>query len=175
ETLDGEWQRRPDAEAFVRAVLRRGPLGLVELLREALQPSRNNLLLLVDQFEEVFRFHKHGDANEATAFVDLLLESARQEDVPIFVVLTMRSDFLGDCSLFAGLPEAINEGQFLIPRLTREQCRAAVAGPAAAFGATVEPELVNRVLNDIGSNPHHPPPLQHALLPVWHRPAPRDG
>src|SRR6516225_486625 len=107
DTLDAEWQSRPDAEAFIRAVLRRGPLGLVELLRESLEPSRNNLLLLVDQFEEIFRFHKHGDANEATAFVDLLLESARQQDVPIFVVLTMRSDFLGDCSLFAGLPEAI--------------------------------------------------------------------
>ncbi len=169
ETLHPGWQGRPDAEAFVRAVLRRGPLGLVELLRESLQPSRNNLLLLVDQFEEIFRFHKHGDANEATAFVDLLLQSARQEDVPIFVVITMRSDFLGDCSIFTGLPEAINEGQFLIPRLSREQCRAAVAGPAAAFGARVEPELVNRVLNDIGSNPDQLPLMQHALMRVWNR------
>ncbi|HEX5272495.1 MAG TPA: AAA family ATPase [Gemmataceae bacterium] len=179
-TLDEGWKSRPDAEAFVRAVLRRGPLGLVELLRESLRPSRDNLLLLVDQFEEIFRFHKHGDANEATAFVDLLLESARQEDVPIFVVITMRSDFLGDCSIFAGLPEAINQGQFLIPRLSREQCRAAVAGPAAAFGAAVQPELVNHVLNDIGSNPDHLPLMQHALMRVWSRasngaPAPEDG
>jgi WD40 repeat protein len=169
DTLNEGWQGRPDAQAFARAVLRRGPLGLVELLRESLEPCRNNLLLLVDQFEEIFRFHRHGDANEATAFVDLLLESVRQMEVPIFVVLTMRSDFLGECSLFAGLPEAINEGQFLIPRLTREQCRAAVVGPAAAFGAAVEPELVNQVLNDIGSNPDQLPLMQHALMRVWSR------
>ena len=137
--------------------------------------NRNNLLLLVDQFEEIFRFHKHGDANEATAFINLLLESARQHDLPIYVVITMRSDFLGDCSIFAGLPEAINDGQYLIPRLSREQCRAAVAGPAASFGATVQPELVNHVLNDIGSNPDQLPLMQHALMRVWNRTAGGNG
>jgi WD40 repeat protein len=167
EVLDETWRDRPDAEAFICAVLRRGPLGLVELIRESLQPRQNNLLLLVDQFEEIFRFHTHGDAGEATAFVDLLLQSARQSEVPIYVVLTMRSDFLGDCSIFTDLPEGINDGQFLIPRLTREQCRAAVVGPAAAFGAAVQPELVNRVLNDIGSNPDQLPLMQHALMRIW--------
>ncbi len=175
ETLNEEWKRRPDAEAFVHAVLRRGPLGLVELMRESLQPNRSNLLLLVDQFEEIFRFHRHGDANEATAFVALLLESARQQQVPIYVVITMRSDFLGDCSIFLQLPEAINDGQFLIPRLTREQCRAAVAGPAAAFGAEVEGELVNHILNDIGSNPDQLPLMQHALMRVWNRTPEANG
>jgi len=190
DVLDETWRDRPDAEAFVCAALRRGPLGLVELIRESLpfvvtgfsrsdagqrdsaKPAEaghyeRNLLLLVDQFEEIFRFHTHGDAGEATAFVDLLLHSAKQAAVPIYVVLTMRSDFLGDCSIFADLPEAINDGQFLIPRLKREQCRAAVVGPAAAFGAAVQPELVNRVLNDIGSNPDQLPLMQHALMRVW--------
>ena len=44
-----------------------------------------------------------------------------QTEVPIYVVLTMRSDFLGDCAQFHGLPEAINEGQYLVPRLTRDE------------------------------------------------------
>ena len=99
--------------------MRRGPLGLVELVRETELPGRTNLLVLVDQFEEIFRFRKHEDPSEATAFVNLLLDSAHQADVPIYVVITMRSDFLGDCAVFAGLPEALNAGQFLTPRLTR--------------------------------------------------------
>ena len=44
-----------------------------------------------------------------------------QTERPIYVVLTMRSDYLGDCSLFRGLAEAVNEGEYLIPRLTRDQ------------------------------------------------------
>jgi hypothetical protein len=41
--------------------------------------------------------------------------------------VTMRSDFLGDCAQFFGLPEAINKGQYLVPRMNREERRAAIA------------------------------------------------
>jgi len=51
----------------------------------------------------------------------LLLEAAHQEQVSVYVVLTMRSDFFGDCSQFDDLPEAINRGEYLVPRLTRDQ------------------------------------------------------
>lgn len=167
DVLGEQWSTQADAKGFLTASLRRGPLGLVELLREPLVPERNNLLLLVDQFEEIFRFHTHGDSNEAAAFVDLLLASVGQQEVPVYVVITMRSDFLGDCSIFTGLPEAINVGQFLIPRLTRDQCHASIAGPAAVFEGQVEPELVNRILNDIGTDPDQLPLMQHALMRVW--------
>src|SRR5690606_26774139 len=95
--------------------LQRGPLSLINLLRESQLPSRTNLLLLVDQFEEIFRFHDYGDPNEAIAFVSMLLATARHPDTPVFVVLTMRSDFLGECAVFQGLPEALNDSQFLTP------------------------------------------------------------
>ncbi|MFN0051815.1 MAG: AAA family ATPase [Planctomycetales bacterium] len=167
--LGGDWRDRPDARSFLLAALRRGPLGLVELLRESPDSPPANLLLLVDQFEEIFRFHRHGDPNEATAFVDLLLASAEQTSLPVYVTITMRSDFLGDCSIFTGLPEAINAGEFLIPRLTRAQCRAAIVGPAAAFGATVDEALVTRILNDTGTDPDQLPLIQHALMRMWNR------
>ena len=127
---------------FLEAALRRGPLGLTEMLEETPLPGETNLLLLVDQFEEIFRFREKGDMDEADAFVDLLLATAQQSKTPVYVVITMRSDFLGDCTLFKGLPEAINESQYLTPRLTRGQCRAAIAGPAKVCGGDVEPALV---------------------------------
>jgi hypothetical protein len=79
----------------------------------------------------------------------------------------MRSDFLGDCALFSGLPEAINDSQYLTPRLSREQCRLAISGPARVFGGTVAPALVNRLLNEFGPNPDQLPLLQHALMRMW--------
>jgi len=84
-------------------------------------------------------------------------------------VLTMRSDFLGDCSIFWDLPEAINEGQYLIPRLTREQRTEAITGPVAVCGGEIAPRLVNRLLNDMGDNPDQLPILQHALMRAWDR------
>ena len=49
----------------------------------------------------------------------------QQQDLPIYVVLTMRSDFIGDCMEYPGLPEALNNGQYLVPRMTRDELRSA--------------------------------------------------
>jgi hypothetical protein len=154
---------------LLEAALRRGPLGLVEVVSGAGLPAGCNLLLLVDQFEEIFRYRQKVDSDEADAFVSLLLASAAQRELPLYVVITMRSDFLGDCALFNGLPEAINDSQYLTPRLTREQCRLAITGPARVFGGEVEAGLVNRLLNDFGPDPDQLPLLQHALMRMWDR------
>lgn len=171
----------------VAATLRRGPLGLLEVLSEKTPPPRTNLLILVDQFEEIFRYRKRGGAEEAAAFVSLLLASRGEPDgcdregegrgrgvvgavgrpLPVYVVLTMRSDYIGDCAVFYGLPEAVSDGQFLTPRMTREQTREAIVGPASVFGCAVEPALANRLLNDMGPEPDQLPLLQHALLRIW--------
>ena len=79
----------------------------------------------------------------------------------------MRSDYLGDCALFDGLPEALNDSQFLTPKLTRAQRQQAIEGPARVFDGRVEPALVARLLNDMGSGPDQLPLMQHALMRLW--------
>jgi tetratricopeptide (TPR) repeat protein len=158
--------------AIAESTLRRGSLGLVDTLRQAVMVEGENLLIVVDQFEEIFRFARVAEGaeygNEAAAFIKLLLEAARQREVPIYVVLTMRSDYLGDCSQFWGLPEAINESQYLIPRLTRDQLREAISGPVAVGGGKITPRLVNRLLNEVGDSQDQLPVLQHLLMRSWH-------
>ena len=82
--------------ALAEATLQRGSRGLVDAVRQAVISEQDNVLVIVDQFEELFRFARVTDdkkyGNEAAAFVKLLLEAARQHELPIYVVLTMRSD-----------------------------------------------------------------------------------
>ena len=157
--------------AILEATLRRGALGLVDVAEQTRMPEGENLLIVVDQFEELFRFKAQAKSveasNDAAAFVKLLLEAARTEHVPIYVVLTMRSDYLGDCSQFRNLPETINDCQFLVPRMTRTQRQMAIEGPVAVGGAAMTPRLVQRLLNDVGDNPDQLPILQHALMRTW--------
>lgn len=154
------------------STLRRSSQGLVEVYKQSGIDTKNNLLILVDQFEEIFRFSRlEKDAKEgkrdSIAFINLLLKASEQKELPIYVVFTMRSDFLGDCTEFRGLPEAINEGQYLVPRMTREERRDAITGPVAVGGATISPRLLNQLLNDVGDNPDQLPILQHALMRTW--------
>ena len=160
-----------EAEAMIEATLRGGSLGLVEVARNARLSENEKLLVVVDQFEELFRFRAARAAtsadDEAAAFVKRLLEAAHQRDFSLYVVLTMRSDFLGDCAQFQGLPEAINDGQYLIPRMTRDERRMAITGPVGVTRGKMAEPLINRLLNDVGDNPDQLPILQHALMRTW--------
>ncbi len=157
--------------AFMTATLQRSALGIVEAHRQAGIPQGANLLIVVDQFEELFRFKKGASlanaADQAAAFVKLLLAAADEPDAPIYVAITMRSDYIGDSAQFRDLPEAINTGQYLIPRMTRDERYEAIAGPAAVGGAQLTPQLMQRLLNDVGDNPDQLPILQHALMRTW--------
>jgi tetratricopeptide (TPR) repeat protein len=156
---------------LLEATLRRGTLGLVDAVRQARIPRHDNVLVLVDQFEELFRFRHsrqiENSRDEAVAFVKLLLEAANQDEIPIYIVLTMRSDFIGDCMDYPGLPEAINESQYLVPRMTRDELRSAITGPVAVGGGEIAPRLVLRLLNDVGDDQDQLPLMQHVLMRAW--------
>ena len=151
------------------ATLSRSHFGLVEAVKQADLAEGTNFLLVVDQFEEIFRFHEAGQVQQEAAneFVSLLLEAAAQKEVPVFVVLTMRSDFIGECGQFEGLAEMVNRSEFLIPRLTREQYKRVIEGPIKVAGGQITPRLLQRLLNDLGQQADQLPCLQHALMRTW--------
>lgn len=158
--------------ALVAAELRRGTLGLVSLMQTAAAklPENSapfNLLVVVDQFEEIFTYAKSGgvEADESDAFINPLLTARDDTKSRIHVVLTMRTDFLGNCVRFLELPDAINRAQYLT--LTREQMERAIVGPARIFSGDVDPGLVAELINSVGQDSDQLPILQHALARMW--------
>jgi hypothetical protein len=156
--------------------LRDSSHGLIDIARQL--PADESLLVVIDQFEELFRYRdveaigeearrQHSSAaTDAAEFVQLLL-AASDHQPPVFTVITMRSDYLGDCAEFRDLPEALNDCQYVVPRLTREQRKEAIEGPLGRVEAA--PSLVQRMLNDAGDEPDQLPVLQHALMRTWAR------
>lgn len=155
---------------IVSTLLRSSSLGLVEAIQQSRRKEDINYLILVDQFEELFRFKDSTDpnsVNESLAFINLLMEAINYEDSPIYVAITMRSDFIGDCAQFPELTRKINDSHYLIPQMTRDQKRRAIEGPVAVGNAKITPRLVQQLLNDLGDNPDQLPILQHALMRTW--------
>ncbi len=111
---------------------------------------------------------------EAADLAAIMLRLAEQTQVPVFVCMTMRSDFLGDCDTFYGLPEAMNRSQYLVPRLTRAQRREAIVNPIRLSGTHIAPRLVDRLLNENIGTRDDLPVLQHVLMRTWTEWA-RDG
>jgi len=171
KTEPGESDDQEVQVSMTKAILHRSSLGLVECVKQLKVPPDENILILVDQFEELFRFkasrEDHLTFDESEAFVKLLVEAVEQKEQPIYVVLTMRSDFIGDCSQFQELTEEINYSNYLVPQMTRDDFRDAIEGPVAVGGATIEKALVQQLLNEVGDDPDQLPILQHALMRTW--------
>lgn len=90
--------------------------------KAGLKRGAGNLIILVDQFEEFFtnpeNYHHGSPSKEANLVLNILLETTRialEEDLPIYVIFTMRSDYIGQCAAFRGLPEYIGFSSFLFP------------------------------------------------------------
>jgi WD40 repeat protein/energy-coupling factor transporter ATP-binding protein EcfA2 len=172
---DEDFEIRRDRTAFA---LKRSSFGLTKTLDEIPVLEGKSVLLVVDQFEELFRYAattgrgRAGDAlwrDEATNFVQLLLEATRSRSSSVNVLITMRSDFIGDCAQFHGLPEAVSAAQFLVPSLTRDQREEVIRKPIEKAGATIDATLVELLLNDAGSETDQLPVLQHCLARLWDR------
>src|SRR5215813_593962 len=136
---------------ILRSFLKRGPRSIVEWCRVGNLPTGTNLLVVVDQFEELFRYGDYSQREEAEAFVALLLGSAASAECPIYVVITMRSEFLGACALIPNLAEQINKSLYLTPRMTRAEVKEAIEGPSQTLGFAIEDTLVTRLLNDLAA------------------------
>jgi tetratricopeptide (TPR) repeat protein len=164
-----EWTLRQSSFSFESALAEAGGLG------------GRSLILVVDQFEELFRFglaglgYRRGGVeearrrDEASQFVQILLDADRRRIENVRVLITMRSDFIGDCAYFHGLSEAVSAAQYLVPNLTRSQLEEAIRQPVEKAGGTIEPELVERLLNDCGDELDQLPVLQHCLMRLWDR------
>ncbi len=133
-----------------------------------------NLLIIVDQFEEFFtnpeNYLNEVPSQDSQIVVNLALETARialQRNLPVYVVCTMRSDYIGQCSAFRGLPEYIGFSQFFVPRLKRKEIKQVIEEPAVLSGNRITRRLVERLVYDLADGIDQLPILQHALRQVW--------
>ncbi|HEY5690196.1 MAG TPA: hypothetical protein VIS49_01965, partial [Cyclobacteriaceae bacterium] len=156
DEADTQWNSLPDSE------------------KKSLKRKGANLLVLVDQFEEFFtnpeNFSHEVLSQDSQVVVNVILETARialKRNLPIYVVCTMRSDYIGQCSAFRGLPEYIGFSQFFVPRLKRKDLKQIIEEPAILSGNRISQRLIERLVYDLEEGIDQLPILQHALSQIW--------
>jgi hypothetical protein len=153
----------------VSSLLRSSSFGLLRAIDALPGMAGRGVLLVVDQFEEVFHAmysHAPQGRDDVAMFVQLLLTASHDRGRAVKSVVTMDSAFIGDCAAFAGLPEAVSDGLFLMPAMSRSETEECIQRPITAAGATIGGALVERILNDF-SDERSLPVLQHCLWRLW--------
>jgi DNA-binding SARP family transcriptional activator/WD40 repeat protein len=148
------------------------PAGAAELLevtvRTLERPAR--LLLVVDQFEEVFTTCR--DEAERAAFIEALVRGATDPAGRIVVVIAIRADYYGRCAAYPPLADLVGANQVLVGPMEPSELRRAIEMPAGRAGLRVEQDLTEALVADVAGQPGSLPLMSTALLELWER---RDG
>ncbi len=172
ETENGLFQNYEEEQInrrIVSSLLKSTPGGLVDVLGRTFSAKGKNTLIFIDQFEELFRLASNGpeQEEEARLYANLIIDACRTSEYPIYISITMRSDYVGECAKYPGLTQLINESNYLVPQMSRDQKRMAIEGPISVGGGRISARLLKRLLNDLGDNQDQLPIMQHALMRTW--------
>jgi WD40 repeat protein len=171
-------------EALARALAGEGQEGkeLLDALRSdpkviservtTMLGASGHLLLLVDQFEELFTLCK--DEQERNAYVDALLSvcnapNIKNEVAPCTVILTLRADFYPQCGRYPALRGALELHQKYIGSMNYSELQSAIELPTAADHWAFQQGLVELILEDVGDEPGNLPLLSYAMQETWKR------
>ncbi|MEV8530892.1 hypothetical protein [Streptomyces sp. NPDC051211] len=142
----------------------------------------NRLLLVVDQFEELFTLCT--DEQQRHEFIELLTRIADAgtgaDGTPAaLVVLGLRADFYAECADRPQLRTALEDAPLVVGPMSEPELRAAIRYPAQDVGLEIEPGLEEVLLRDLGTTwstgadatadneAGRLPLLAHALRACW--------
>jgi WD40 repeat protein/DNA-binding SARP family transcriptional activator/energy-coupling factor transporter ATP-binding protein EcfA2 len=129
--------------------------------------EHQRLLIVVDQFEEIFV--ACADERRRDAFVEALTEAAGDPERRAVVVLGVRADFYGRCAAYPELAELLSGRSVLLRPMTRHELKRTIYEPAGRSGLEVEPELAEALARDVARTASGLPLLSSTLLELWRR------
>jgi WD40 repeat protein len=151
--------------------LARDERGLLRAARLILpDDSASELLLVIDQFEELFTLVE--DETARAHFLDTLVAAVTDPRSRVRVIATLRADFYDRPLRYTGLGELLRSRTEIVLPLAPDELEQAIVGPAKRAGVTAEPELVADIVRDVGEQPGTLPLLQYALTELFER---REG
>lgn len=158
-------QRAIAIEHLLRNPAARGE-GLRRFAADLQEINERPLLLLVDQFEEVYTLSS--DPAERDLFVELLLHATQAQPPQVAVVLTLRSDFLGETQrCHSPLNRIIAAQGVIVPALSPEELREVIARPAEQEGRPLDRTTVELLLGQARGSQGALPLLEFTLTRIW--------
>ncbi|MER5645884.1 hypothetical protein [Streptosporangium sp. NPDC002524] len=140
-------------------------VGLLLSRLSADRPAGRHVVIVVDQFEEVFTHCQ--DEHERACFIAALMCASRHART--HVVLGIRADFYTRCADYPELVAALQDRQLLIGPMEEDDLRSVVTGPAGRMEMKAEPELVELVVDEARGQVGALSLVSHALLETWRR------
>lgn len=160
-------------QASVAASLHNRSEGLTEVVNRMRKNLRQQIVIVIDQFEEIFRFSPASArgtlGDDATDFIDLVVNGIQKSDQGLHIILTIRSEYVSDCAGFHSLTTLMNGSSYLLPQIPNDLLGSVIEEPVKAAGASIDRSLVKLILSELGDKPGQLPVLQHLMMRLWNQ------
>ena len=135
-----------DAHYF-ESILRKSNKGIVEIFKSSDIAGKKNLLLIVDQFEDIF-LQEDLNPGEINIFLDNLLRPSKEEKTAIYVLFVLRSENAGGLFSYRRFQEQLSEGQYLLPRLRKTELAEIIEESLKFKGLTIDKSSLDYLSKD---------------------------
>ncbi len=139
---------------------------LSDLVTKYLYPAKN-VLFIIDQLEDLFRFQSSDNQGITEKFIEFLVASVANLSQDIYIAMTLRSEYLGECSNYWELARLVNNSNYLIPEPGIDNLKEVIEEPVKSAGAAISPELVEIILDDIRNIKNQLSVFQHVMMRTW--------
>jgi WD40 repeat protein len=151
--------------------LQSGKDGLAELVSRIRKNLRQQVILVIDQFEDIYRFNndtsRPSTGDNVSNFINLIIEAAKQEDTGLYIIITMQADYISECARHEGLIALMNTGSYLIPQIKGEGYSILIEEPLKITGTPIDSKLVKTIILEAGNKTGQLPLIQHMLMRLW--------
>ncbi len=161
------------SDVSVAASLHNRTEGLNDVINRIRKNLRQQVVIVIDQFEEIFRFSPATSrglpGDDATDFIDLIVNAMQKPDHGLYIILTLRSEYVSDCGRFHSLTNLMNSSSYLLPQIPVDQMVTVIEEPVKLSGGSIDRSLVKLILSDLEERPGQLPVLQHLMMRTWNQ------
>ncbi len=161
------------SDVSVAASLHNRTEGLNDVINRIRKNLRQQVVIVIDQFEEIFRFSPATSrglpGDDATDFIDLIVNAMQKPDHGLYIILTLRSEYVSDYVRFHSLTNLMNSSSYLLPQIPVDQMVTVIEEPVKLSGGSIDRSLVKLILSDLEERPGQLPVLQHLMMRTWNQ------
>ncbi|MFY8013138.1 MAG: hypothetical protein ACOVRG_14230 [Saprospiraceae bacterium] len=162
----------PEQHLWIEKKLKEGISGLETVYRQSEIFGKKNLMIVIDQFEDLFlntdRYNNAAALNEDTnQYINSITGANFAEEIAVYVVIALGTENIIDISPYRRLQDLMNQGQYLLPRISGVDLKRIISNPLVGSKIGVSPESVDTLLAQFGSDMRLLPNLQFLLYKTW--------
>jgi len=155
----------PEQHLWIEKKLKEGISGLEVVYRQSEIFGKKNLMIVIDQFEDLFlntdRYNNAAALNEDTnQYINAITGANFAEEIAVYVVIALGAENIIDISPYRRLQDLLNQGQYLLPRISGVDLKRIILNPLVGSKISVSPESMDAILAQFGSDMRFLPNLQ---------------